>query len=104
MTNITNLYNLPNVTDSDNLYTLFRYVNTESSGIFMPLILLAIFIVIFVSSISSTSLSRAFTYSCFFVGILSIIPAILGLIAIKYMYLIVLGFAIGIFWIKIENG
>lgn len=92
------IYDMPNLTQSDGLLGMMQYVNTVSDGIFFPLILLAIGIIIFLTSLNVTEASKSFTFTCFILFVLSIPLGILGVLAPKYMYMSIIMLALGVFW------
>lgn len=105
---MANIYALPNKTDTEGIYELFRYVNNTAGGIFFPVIILVIWIIAFVSMLFSGNLerpssSKAWIFASFVSSILSILLSILGLMASKYMYInfVLLGF--GVLWAILEN-
>jgi len=97
------IYALPNATNSNGIYEMFGYVNSVSDGIFFPIILLVIWVIVFVTMLAKTTASRALTFTSFFTMILAVPLAILGLLAPSYMYLIILTLAAGVFWMVLEN-
>lgn len=100
---MTNIYAYPNQTDGNGLMGMFTYVNKVSDGILMPLVLLAIFIIVFVVTLYNSKASHAFLISCFITGILAIPFAILNFLAPSYMYALGIGLAIGIFWASLDK-
>ena len=116
MSNATDIYVMPNSTDSRGIFELFRYINniqrvgeTQPIGLFFPVFLLVIFFISFISllgfgySRGTTSTSRAFTFASFFTTILSMMLATLNLIAPRYMYMCMIATAIGALWLILEN-
>lgn len=91
--------------DSTNMYTLFGYVNnTATGGLFMPITLLVIWIVSFVGAISEgRQASRAFIFSSFVLGILSILCSLIGFLNPQFMYFSFLMVGIGLIWYKLDN-
>lgn len=99
----TQIYAYPNSSTSNGLFGLFGYVNDVSDGLLMPLVLLAIFIIIFVVTMYNSKASHAFLVACFICGVLSIPLAIMNFLAASYMYLLGIGIAIGIFWASLDK-
>ena len=97
------IYAMPNISAEGGLYDLFGYVNTVSDGIFFPVFLGVIWIVMFLIGVRISSAARALTFSCFMGMILSMPLAVLGLVTPKIMYAFILGLAIGLFWTKQEG-
>jgi hypothetical protein len=100
---MTNIYDLPNASQSNGLLEMVGYVNTVSDGIFFPSIFLVLFFVIFFVSINITSASRSIIFASFLTGVLAMPMAVLGLIAPKIMYLLLLILAFGVLWKTIEE-
>ena len=104
---ILNVPPMPNINDSISLYSFFLYINNGTGGIFFPLILGAIWVIIFISSLANTrmmgSASRAWTFASFFCGILSVMLTILNLLNKRYMYLLVLMFGFGLVWMILQD-
>ena len=48
---VANNFTLPSVNDTQDLFTIFQFVNTSSGGIFFPIILLAIWSIAFIVSV-----------------------------------------------------
>lgn len=97
----------PTMNETTDLYQFFLYINNGTTGIFFPLILGAIWMIIFISSLASTrvmgSASRAWTFASFFSAILSVMLTILNLLNKRYMYLLVLMFAFGLVWMILQD-
>lgn len=94
-------YEYPNATESEGLFEYFKYVNSVSEGIFMPIILFVIWIVSFIGIYNTglePSSSRSFLFASFLISILSIMSVIMGFLAVKFMYLSFILTAIGILW------
>jgi hypothetical protein len=90
--------------ETQNVYTLFKWVNDGVGGIFMPLTLLAIWIIAMVGSISEgRQASRAFIFASFITSTLSILMALIGMLNSQYMYLSFLLVGIGLIWYKLDN-
>jgi len=64
---------------------LASYVNNVSDGIFFPLTLLGLFIIMFVTS-SRFGIARGFVFSSFFCSILAIFLVVGGMLNPNYMY------------------
>jgi predicted MFS family arabinose efflux permease len=90
--------------DTTNLYTIFKFVNNGVGGIFMPLLLLGIWIIAFIGSISEgRQASRAWVFASFVCSILGIIMALLGMLATQFMYFAFIMTGVGIIWNYLEN-
>ena len=103
MTAPTDYYAYPNGTEGDGLLNLLGYVNTVSDGIFFPVIFLIVYAVVLIISLYQTSASRSIIFASFFVGILAMPAAILGLLAPKFMYLLLLSLGIGVLFKTLED-
>jgi len=95
-------YAEPNSTDTVGFYEFFRYVNTTAEGLFFPVILLVVWVVIFVGT-KQYSTARAWTVASAITAFLSIPLAITSLIASRYMYLSFVLTAVGVLWLKLEK-
>ena len=71
------VYAAPNVT---NMSALFTYANTVTDGLFWQLILMAVYIVTFISLSGRAKTSECLASSGFFTGIVAVIMFIMGLI------------------------
>jgi hypothetical protein len=97
-------YVTPTSADMQDLFTMWRYVNNTSGGVFTPLIVLALFVVMFVGGlVSGARASRVWTFASFFATILTIIFAVAGLMNKNYIYLLILFTALGLVWIKLQD-
>lgn len=96
---ITNATN--NVTG---MYTIFQYVQEASGNIFFPLVLFGLFIILFVIFRgNSTSNSKPFAASSFFIMIMSILFRTLGFIQNKWMYLCITIMAVSMVLLHLSN-
>lgn len=90
--------------ESGNMYTLFKFVNEGVQGVMMPLVLLAIWFISFITILSDgKQASRAFIFSSFIASILSIVLSLIGMLNPQYMYFSFLMVAAGLVWFKLEN-
>lgn len=90
--------------DSNNLYTLFQYVNNGVGGVFMPFVLLAIWVIVFIGVLSEgRSASRAFIFASFIGSFLAILLSLIGMLSPQYMYFSFLLVAAGVIWYKLES-
>jgi len=95
-------YTLPTNETGESFLNLFTYVNDVSDGYFFLSILLALFVIVFIS-LKNFSNSKAFAGASFFNMIFAIIFRVLGLIENKWMYLSIILVAISIVWLHIDN-
>ena len=116
MSNLTDIYVMPNASDTKGMFELFRYINNiqrvgqaEPIGLFFPVMLLVIFFISFISllgfgySRGTTSASKALTFSSFFVSILAMMLATMNLLAHRWMYLSIIATGLGAIWLILEN-
>lgn len=103
MSNATWYYPMPNASDGNGMLEMYSYANTVSGGIFFPVMLFVIFIVVAFSMMAFTSIGTALIVSSFIGLVLSMILAVLGLIAHKFMYLMMLALAVGVLFKVLEN-
>jgi len=98
-------YSVLNVTDTQNLYTLFKFANgSATNGTFMPIMLLVIWFIALIGSISEgRQASRAFIFASFVASILAIILSLIGMLSPQYMYFTFLMVAAGLVWYKLDN-
>jgi hypothetical protein len=86
------------------LFSMMQYVNNDlSGGIFALLIMLAVFIIVFVSLKDRTRSSGAFLAASFFNVIIAIFFRTMSLISNTWMYLSIVIVAFGFFWTHIDN-
>ena len=91
----------PTNNDTRGIFEFFSYVNTTAGGLFFPIMLLVIWIIIFIGT-KQYSTSRAWTGASLITSFLSI-PLVIGeLVAPKWMYLSFIMAAAGVLWLKIE--
>lgn len=92
----------PLITENESLgiNEIVSYVNQVTAGLFLPLFLLAIFIIIFVTTMWMGP-GKAFTFASFFCSILSIFMAVGGWLSTTYMYLSFVLLAIGIMMLRL---
>lgn len=96
-------YIIPTGNDTQGFFELAQWgAVTASKGILFPIITLVIWIVAFMN-LKQYSTSRAWAFASFLCAILTIIAAVLNLIAPIYMYLLIFLSIIGIVWLKLDN-
>lgn len=100
-----NNFTLPTINDTQDLFSIFRFVNDSASGgLFFPIILLSIWTIAFIGSISEGRQAvRAWIFASFVSGILGILLGVMGLLARQWIYLLILFIAFGVFWIRLQN-
>ncbi len=96
---------LPNSTDFENLFTIFRFVNNSASeGLFFPIMLLVVWAIAFIGSIAEgRPANRAFIFSSFVGTILGILLTLMGFLNKGYIYLLILFMAFGVLWAKLTS-
>ena len=102
---MTNNFTLPTVNDTQDLFTIFKFVNDSASGgIFFPIMLLSIWAIAFIGSIvEGKEAVRAWIYASFVSAILGILLGVMDLLARQWIYLLILFVAFGVFWIRLQN-
>jgi len=100
-----NNFTLPTVNDTQDLFSVFKFINdTSSGGLFFPIILLSIWVIAFIGSIvEGKEAVRAWIYASFISGILGILLGVIGLLEKQWIYLLILLLAFGVFWIRLQN-
>lgn len=101
-------YPMPTYNDTAGFYEFFQYVSRISEGIFFPVMLLSIWLISFITLLSTegfrfNSASRAFMVSSLIASILGGMLAVLDLLAPKYVYLSILMLALGGLWQVLNN-
>lgn len=90
------------INDTKGFTEFFKYVNVVSDGLFFPLSLLSIWVIIFFAFKNFGS-SRSWTTASAICAFLSIPLAVAGLMAPRFMYLCIFLFAMGVVWLKLER-
>jgi len=87
-----------------NLYDYFSFVNNGVKGIFMPIILFAVWIIAFIGALAEgRQASRGFIFASFIFSILAIMLSLIGMLNPQYMYFSFLMVAAGLVWYKLDN-
>jgi hypothetical protein len=99
-------YTLMNANNTQDLYTIFKYVNDVASvGLFFLVMLGIIWVVSIVSLLSAGRRAPvAFTVACFISFITSLLMSIMLFINPVYMYFMGVLTGIGAIWIKLSGG
>lgn len=97
----TVIYTTPTINDTQGFFEYFSYINSVAGGIFLPVMLLVVWIVVFIAS-KGFSTSRAWTFASFMTMILSMILAVMDLVSPRYMYLALFMVGAGAVWLKLE--
>ena len=95
----------PTTNETANLFKIFKFINnTATDGLFFPIILLVIWTVAFIVSLSHGRVANvSFVFASFISFILSIILALMGFLAPQYIYLLSIFLAFGLVWMKLQN-
>ncbi len=95
----------PTANDTQDIFSIFQFVNNATESLFFPIILLSIWLIAFIGAIAQErQASRAFIFSSFISVILGSLLAIMGFLSVTYVYFLILLIAFGIFWIRLERG
>ncbi len=96
---------VPTVNDTQDFFEITRWVNnTATGGLFMPMMLLTIWVIAFIGSIAEGRPAyRAWIFASFIGSILSILLGLMGLLDPRYIYLNVLFVGIGLFWAHLQR-
>jgi hypothetical protein len=98
-------YQVLNVTDTKNLYSLFKFINTSANNLFFPVILGVIWIIACLGVLADgRPLSRGFTFASFICSIISVILVLLQVLTPAFMYMMFIFTALGVFWIYLTSG
>jgi hypothetical protein len=100
-----NNFTLPTVNDTQDIFSMFQFINnTSSGGLFFPIILLSIWAIAFIGSIvEGKEAVRAWIYASFVAAILAIPLGVMGMLGSQWIYLLILFVAFGVFWIRLQN-
>lgn len=97
-------YTVMNGTETENIYGIFKFVNDGVGGIFMPIMLLSIWIIAFIGALAEgRQASRGFIFSSFLCSILAIMLSLIGMLNSQYMYFSFLLVGAGLVWYKLDN-
>lgn len=106
MVNITNYSEiLPQGNQTSDIFEIFSYINNvASAGLFFPVILASIWMIIFISGLFiGKQASRVWIFDCFVCSILAILLGLMGFLATTYIYFLIILFAFGLVWNKFDN-
>jgi hypothetical protein len=100
-------YPVPEMTaaDTGNLFNLFGYVqHTATEGMFFPLIMLAVWIISLIGSLSEgRQFSLAFIFASFITAILSVPLVFINLLSSAYMYFLFILVGLGVIWMYLDR-
>lgn len=95
-------YPTPTNNDTQDLTSFFQFVSVISDGFFFPIILFALWIIMFMA-LKQFRTSIAWTTSSFIMAMMSIPLVIIEVLSPYYMYLLFILTAIGAVWLKLEQ-
>lgn len=100
------IFPTPNATDLQDVERIANWVGlTASGGIFWPVIVLVIWFIAFIGSISEgREAHRAFIFANFISIILSVFLGLLGWINASYIYFLITLLGFGLVWAKLQKG
>lgn len=89
----------------NNTVDVFTWVNSVVDNMFFPMILMAIFTIIFIKMLfnSSNTSSKAFSAASFTTMILTIFARTLNFVSTGFMSIFIIMTAIGAIWMHMEN-
>ena len=91
--------------EQEDLFELAKFSNQASGGLLFPMILLAIWAVAFIGSIAEGGKAiKAWIFSTFVASILAILLGVMGLLENRWIYLLILFVAFGLFWVRLKTG
>lgn len=97
-------YPVPTVNDTQGIYEVARFANTASDNILFPIMLLVVWTIGFIGSITEGRVAyKAWTFASFISTILGTMLALMGFLDPKYMYLLVFMTAVGMFWAHLQS-
>lgn len=97
------MYNLTNLTSSSNAFELFVNVNQISNGLFFPLIMMSLFIIILISNINRFDIRKILIVDSLFISLIGFMGMTLGLVdwwVIVFPLVIFVGSLISLLTIK----
>ena len=101
---VATYYNTPTNEQNRDLLGIFSFVSQETQGLFFPIMLVVLFCIQLIGSLASgSSGAKAWVSAGFICTILSIPLGILAFVAQKYIYLLIIVTALGVFWLKLAS-
>lgn len=96
---------VPDINATQDILGMFNFVNNEASGgLFFPVMLLTIWVVAFIGSLSEgRPASRAWIFASFIGSVLGALLVLLGYLDSTYLYFLVLNMAFAIGWIYLSG-
>lgn len=97
-------YQALNSTDTQDMFTLFRFANTVSGGILTPVLLLVIYFVIVLGGASmGKPFYRSATLGGFICSVLAILLVLMNLLNVYYMYFCFLMTGLALIWTRLAE-
>lgn len=99
------LFPTPNSSDLADVERIVNWTTTTASdGLLMPVMILVIWTIAFIGSISEgRELYRGYIFANFICLILSIILGLLGWMKVSYIYFFIILLGFGMVWIKLQK-
>ena len=96
------IYAWPEENETIGINEIASYVGEVTGGLFFPLVLLALFVISFVTTMHFGN-GRAFVFSTFFCSIIAIFLVIAGLLNSGYMYLLFVMLGVGLMLLRLSK-
>ena len=96
------IYTWPEENETTGINEIANYVGNVTGGLFFPLVLLALFVISFVTTMHFGN-GRAFVFSTFFCSIIAIFLVIAGLLNSGYMYLLFVMLGVGLMLLRLSK-
>jgi hypothetical protein len=92
-------YRLMNDSDTQDMFTIFKYANDVSGEILMPIMLAVVFFIALLGSVfSGKPISRGLTFASFVCSILGMLLVIMHMLSVNWMYFAFFLTGIGVIW------
>jgi len=84
---------------------VFTWVNSVTDNWFFPMIIIAVFIIIFVKMLfnENNTASKAFSAASFMVMIIAVFSRVLNFVSTGFMSIFIIMTAVGAIWMQVEN-
>ena len=99
---MSDIYPYPTENQTTSINGIGEYVSQVTNGLFFPLVLLALFVISFVTTMSFGN-GRAFVFASFFCSIIAIFLVIAGLLNAGWMYLLFVMLGIGLMLLRLSK-
>ena len=99
------LYQEPNVTQTQDIFQIFEFINnTSSNGLFFPVMLGVIWSILFMTGFANgREASRSLIFSSFVCTILGVLLTLMGLLNPNYLYFLIILVGFGMIWLRLET-